>query len=290
MAGISDVVAPELLALTGETVSKVRGWLATNPAFPAAVPSRPAFTEAWRQHAGKPFPEETRRCRLGSRPLYCRLRYRALGLDLIPATGEKDTERFLLLAAYEGCTGLLYYEVFQDLRAEGKSADGKASVGLPVPRFLEFHTTAARWVGLPIERILLTNQFLLNDRDEVLSPQAIPKSLKDNGASPDLIIEVAKQLPANCPATLIPPSVWPYRFLDGLDRFVNAHNKAHAIAGVREGREALQRLAEVPQREDGIVVLRRRTTNEMRLRTDAVAEAVPPGKLILKSKVEELDG
>jgi hypothetical protein len=297
---LRKTIITELLALTGETPSKLWHWLERlkrlaklerlerlerQLAFLQTPKSRSRFHSAWNKFAlPREKQEKTRDCCLGSRPDNCQLRFRAARFSIADSDKRNDqgTKTYLILAGYEVCTSWLGYVLFDDDVALPESP-----VGLPVSKFIEFCQLAARSIGLPLSSIKLTNCFLLDENWQTLTD--IRKVLGEPSKAGNLPCSFAMDDGAAMPETytsdLIEKSFLTRNLLGQLDKFVNVHNENFAIPQIEIGRMAMHKLASSSKKNDD---LSRPSANERRMMEPHIDEAILIGKLSVSSKLQKL--
>jgi hypothetical protein len=289
---LRKTIITELLALTGETPNKLWNWLETlarlerQLAFLQTPKSRSRFVSAWCESAlPKEKQEKTRGCCLGSRPLKCRLRFRAARFSIVDSDkrNDQETKTYLILVGYEVCTSWLGYVLFDD----GVALPG-SPVGLPVSKFIEFFQLAARSIGLPLSSIQLTNCFLLDENWQTLTN--IRKVLGEQRKLGNLprtcsVIGGRAAMPETYTSDLIQKSFLTLNLLGQLDKFVNVHNENFAIPKIEIGRKAMKEIASPINKDD---FLRRPTINELRMKEPHIATPIYPGKLIVSSELQKL--
>jgi hypothetical protein len=286
---LRKAIITELLALTGETPNKLWNWLESlerQSAFLQTPKSRSRFVSAWRESAlPKEKQEKTRGCCLGSRPLKCRLRFRAARFSVADSDKRNDqgTKTYLILVGYEVCTSWLGYVLFDDDVALPESP-----VGLPVSKFIEFCQLAARSIGLPLSSIQLTNYFLLDENWQTLTN--IRKVLGEQRKIGNLprtcsVMGGRAAMPEAYTSDLIQKSFLTLNLLGQLDKFVNVHNENFAIPEIEKGRMAMHKLACSSKKDDD---LSRPSANERRMMESHIVEAIPIGKLIVSSELQKL--
>jgi hypothetical protein len=283
---LRKAIITELLALTGETPNKLWNWLESlerQSAFLQTPKSRSRFVSAWRESAlPKEKQEKTRGCCLGSRPLKCRLRFRAVRFSITDSDKRNDqgTKTYLILAGYEACTSWLDY--VYELSNDDAALPG-SPVGLPVSKFIEFCQLVARSIGLPLSSIELTNCFLLDENSQTMTVADTRKVLVEQmevGNLPRTFFAMDDNaaMPETYTSDLIQKSFLTLNLLGLLDNFVDAHNENFAIPQIEKGRDAMDRIAEPHKKDDD---LSRPTINKRRKEEPHIKEAIHPGELKL---------
>lgn len=274
----------ELLALTGESASALHTWLDGNPALGSRPTTRTAFSNKWKGLAS-PMREQTSDCNLGSRPVACRLRFRALRFAIVPPKAGQQQRRFVLLGAYEPCTRFLWLGLAED------HSLGGTPIGVSLLDFKNFCCDVAERVGLPIARLIFTNRFVLDDDGQVLEERALREQIRaemDDGSDPRAVIEARVDLAADYPAAVIGSGLALAQLVKELNRFVNHHNRQHALQRVQLGRETLRRMAAVAQPEKGKPLVLGKSNRYGRLMLNqSVKNAVELGRIELRLSVSK---
>ncbi len=271
--------------LTGETPSQLHSWFCAQPSLPLSPKTRSEFSRKWTKSAPDTLSESTCDCSLGSRPLNCRIRVRAISFQTpIDTDGIKPGRRYLLLMAYEVCTSFIYYELFSD-----DNAGDEVAIGLRSHHFIDFYLGVVVRVGLPIPKLILTNHFLFDKDGKPLSnseAQQLLLAKLDDGQNPRPSVVALDEVLDCYPPSLFEHPVPSNVLLAKLDQFVNTHNAEFGIPQIKKGRRALKDLAKNSVRESPIPVLRPKTKDERRLKLKNVANAVPLAKLALQSSLK----
>jgi hypothetical protein len=237
---LNELIITELMSLTGETANKLHTWLSRSKPFPLSPKSRTAFSRKFSKYVDVK-PEKTCDCELGSRPLYCRIRFRAIRIrTLYQPDKEKLDQGLILLIAYEACSSFFYYQLYKEL---DELFDDDEEHGLPIDQFSDFCLEAARRVGLPISRIILTNRFILNSDRALMSIDAIRENLKkklDGHLNQRLIIE--GELTNNFSENIYSIDMPTLSFQAKIKKFVNSHNEKFAIPKIKLGRSVFKSL------------------------------------------------
>jgi hypothetical protein len=186
-------VLRELAELTGETPSQLYEWWQSEMKRLSAPDRRPKAIDAvkvaelkklagarqtfynrlqgqgWRM---KSVPSQTRECRLESYPMSCELRLRAVswvGQFAQDKTYNRQRQMVLLLG-YEKCSQFLHFWIFRG----AKSALGENEV--PTAGYIPENIVAAfteefvEMLGLPVERVLLTQRL---SRTPTMEPNTV---------------------------------------------------------------------------------------------------------------------
>jgi hypothetical protein len=162
---LAVVFARELAELMGGNPSRLHKW---GKVLGLPVPSarQTFYTHLEHRWKMKSEPASTETCRLGSYPMNCELRLRVVSLvtqfsgDI--RTGKK--RQLIVLLGYEVCSHLIHFQVYRGADVEvGKHEEihgiGKCEV-LPVATVAAFVKEFGRMVGLPLQRVLLTQNLM----------------------------------------------------------------------------------------------------------------------------------
>ena len=150
-------LARELSELTGESPSCLYAWARQHDLPPRTLGSRQTFYSQLRdQWTRKGTDTQKQDCRLGSRPLHCRLRLRAVSL-LTKFSRDKHPRQIIILFGYEVCSGFLHFRLY---RGTNIQLDGSAAVSeqIPVETVAQFVKECGQMIGLPLERVLFTQK------------------------------------------------------------------------------------------------------------------------------------
>lgn len=282
---VTQHVVSELLALTGETTSKLRTWLAAQPGFLPVPSGRTDFHNAFKGLVAASMSREaTRDCCLGSRPMKCRFRLRMARFRVRHAELRQETDRtYLIFMAYEPCTEFLAYVLY-----DGETEAGDAPLGIPIEALTELCRQLSACVGLPIQRLLLTNRFVLSQDGKLLSVRqaqvALSKALRAAATfSNPLIVQVHPDLPSDYPSSALPPGLMTTTLLQWCHRFMSVHNAHFAIPKLSVGRNTLRKLAGVDSSEPIAAVLG--GASSYLGRWAACSHAIPLEDLVFQAKL-----
>lgn len=274
----------EFMALTGESASALHTWLDGNPALGPRPTTRTAFSRKWKGLAS-PMREQTSDCNLGSRPVCCRLRFRTLRFAIDDPTADQQHRCFVLLGAYEPCTQFLWIGLAED------HSLGGTPIGVSLLDFNNFCCDVAERVGLPIAKLIFTNRFVLDDDGQVLEERALREQIRaamDDGSDPRVVIEARVDLAADYPAAVIGSGLSLAQLVKELNRFVNHHNREHALARIELGRKTLRRMAAADRPEAGQLPALQNLNRYGRLMLNqSVKNAVELGRIELRLSVSK---
>lgn len=206
----------------------------------------------------------TEDCRMGSYPMSCQLRLRVVSLNTQFSRDVKSRRQVIVLMGYETCSHLIHFRVYRGPGYE--RGDDMDTHGIPLCKRLPVATVAAfvermgNMVGLPLKRILLTQdlvevppikigkvallslslgQLTLRKKNEDVADNEVPLSFGGKART----------------------DVAPYGTVDGehpfiewcgttsataltadLSELVNRHNKEHALPRLKSARSAFEKL------------------------------------------------
>lgn len=156
--------ARELSELTGETPSCLHQW---GEDLGLPVRSRQTFythlASAWKRESDATSIED---CRMGNRPMSCQLRLRVVSLDMQFRRDVKAKTRrqLIVLMGYETCSHLIHFRIYRGPDYERK--DNNDTNGIPLCEQLPVSTVAAfvermgKMIGLPLQRVMLTQELI----------------------------------------------------------------------------------------------------------------------------------
>lgn len=232
-----------------------------------------------------PIREQTSDCNLGSRPVCCRLRFRALRFAINDSTADQHHRRFVLLGAYEPCTRFLWLGLAED------QSLGGTPIGVSLLDFNNFCCDVAERVGLPIAKLIFSNRFVLDDDGQVLEARALREQIRaemDDGSDPRVVIEAGVDLAADYSVEMIGSGLSLAQLVKDLNRFVNHHNRQHALERIELGRETLRCLAEAAQPEKGKPLVLGKSNRYGELgKNQSVRNAVELGRIELRLSVSK---
>lgn len=227
--------------------------------------------------------KHTSDCNLGSRPVACRLRFRALRFAIDHPTADQQHRRFVLLGAYEPCTQFLWLGLEED------HSLGGTPIGVSLFGFNSFCCDVAERVGLPIGRLIFTNRFVLAENGQVLEARALREQVRaemDDGSDPRVVIEAGVDLAADYPAAVIGSELSLAQLVKELNRFLNHHNRRYALEQIQLGRETLRCMAAANQPEAGQLPALQNLNRYGRLMLNqSVRNAVELGRIELRLSV-----
>lgn len=262
--------ARELSELTGETPSCLYQWgedlglpvpRARQTFYSHLASDPPPGNGKWQRGSDATSTED---CRMGSYPMSCQLRLRVVSLDTQFSRDLKSRRQVIVLMGYETCSHLIHFRVYRGLDFECK--DDKDTHGIPLCNRLPVATVAAfvermgKMVGLPLKRVLLTQDLvevplISTEKVALLSLSLGRLTLrKKNEAVADNEVLLSFGQKAQ-------KDVAPYETVAGahpfiewcgtttataltadLSELVNRHNKQHALPRLRTARRAFERL------------------------------------------------
>ena len=156
----------ELVELMGGNPSRLHKW---GKDLGLPVPSaRQSFYShlehgAWKMESR---PASTETCRLGSYPMNCELRLRVVSLvtQFTRDMREGKQRQVIVLLGYEVCSHLIHFKVYRgddvEVREHEKIHGIRKCVALPVATVAAFVKECGRMVGLPLRRVLLTQNLM----------------------------------------------------------------------------------------------------------------------------------
>lgn len=156
--------AQELSELTGETPSCLHQW---GEDLGLPVRSRQTYYKDlridWNRESDATSTEE---CRIRNRPMSCQLRLRVVSLDtqFRRDVKAKTRRQLIVLMGYETCSQLMHFRIY--LGPDYERKDDKDTDGIPLCEQLPVATVAAfvermgKMIGLPLQRVLLTQDLV----------------------------------------------------------------------------------------------------------------------------------
>ena len=153
--------ARELSELTGETPSRLHRW-GEDVGLP--VRSRQTFYTHL-EHGGWVMESEaasTDACRLGSNPVNCQLRLRVVSLKTQFSRDKKAEEQrqIIILLGYEVCSHLIHFQVYRGPPYVEDEFGIPLCECLPAATVASFVNECGKMIGLPVQRVLLTQNLM----------------------------------------------------------------------------------------------------------------------------------
>jgi hypothetical protein len=158
--------ARELSELTGETPSCLYQW-GKDLGLPVPRARQTFYTHlasgGWKRESEATFTED---CRMGSYPMSCQLRLRVVSLatQFSRDVRAKTRRQVIVLMGYETCSHLIHFRVYRGLDYERKDDEDTHGIPLcnqlPVAVIAAFVERMGRMLGLPLQRILLTQDLV----------------------------------------------------------------------------------------------------------------------------------
>lgn len=153
--------ARELAELTGESPSCLYQW---GKHLGLEVPkTRQTFYshlagDDWKR---KSEATSTENCRMGCYPMNCVLRLRVVSLLTQFSRDKKSAKRrqLIVLFGYEVCSHLIHFQVYRGPDYEG-DGDIPLCEQLPAATIAQFVEECGRMIGLPLRRVLLTQEII----------------------------------------------------------------------------------------------------------------------------------
>lgn len=156
--------AQELSELTGETPSCLHQW---GEDLGLPVRSRQTYYKDLRiDWERKSDATSTEECRIRNRPMSCQLRLRVVSLftQFRRDVKAKTRRQVIVLMGYETCSHLMHFRIY--LGPDYECKDDKDTDGFPLCEQLPVATVAAfvermgKMIGLPLQRVLLTQDLI----------------------------------------------------------------------------------------------------------------------------------
>lgn len=157
--------ARELAELTGETPSCLYQWgknlglpMRARQTFYSHLEKTDLERVDWKRVSEA---ASTAACRLGSRPLNCQLRLRVVSLETQFSRDKKAEQKrqIIILLGYEVCSCLIHFQVYRG-PAYDVDEDVTHCERLPVATVAGFVNECGKMIGLPVQRVLLTQNLM----------------------------------------------------------------------------------------------------------------------------------
>lgn len=165
-------LAREVCELTGETPSSLHRWAKKIglpvPSARQTFYSHLAFyplldKKRWNRASD---PASTQDCRMGSYPMSCQLRLRAVSLvtQFRRDMREGKKRQLLILMGYEVCSHLIHFQVYRGDDVQLGEHEKVHGIGLckqiPVATVAAFVEKCGRMVGLPLQKVMFTHDLM----------------------------------------------------------------------------------------------------------------------------------
>lgn len=256
---LAIVFARELAELMGGNPSRLYQW-GTDLGLPMPRARQTFYShlasDGWEMESERASSES---CRMGSRPLNCQLRVRVVSLvtQFRRDIRAGQQRQLIVLLGYEVGSRLIHFRVYR-----GPAYDAGDGYGvhecerIPVATVAAFVNECGRMVGLPLERVLLTQQLMdfkpVKGKKYFLSltegKMVVRKSVEEAGDN-EVLCSFGSPKPCQTLDGEHPFSAWcgatnATQLTAGLSDLVKRHNKAVALPRLEDARKALDKLLE----------------------------------------------
>lgn len=252
----------ELAELTGESPSRLYQW-AKDMGLPIPRARQTFYTAIKKNLRNKDWIRKceacaTSECRMGSYPMACELRVRVVSLLTgFRRDGQSDSRcQLIIVLGYEVCSSLLHVRIYRGPHYEGEMKGIPLHHRIPVHVLADFVTDLARMVGLPLQRVVLTQRltdypglasnevaclslnegrFIVREKNDALADNELPCALAGVASRSTGGFDT---LEGDHPFVLECLSTNATALTDRLSAMVNRHNHLHAAERLKSGRKA----------------------------------------------------
>lgn len=252
----------ELAELTGESPSRLYQW-AQEMGLPVPRARQTFYTGIKKDLSNKDWIRKceacaTSECRMGSYPMACELRVRVVSLLTgFRRNGQSDSRcQLIIVLGYEVCSSLLHIRIYRGPYYEGEMKGIPLHHRIPVHVLADFVTELGKMVGLPLQRVLLTQRltdfpelarnevaclslnkgrFVVRERSEALEENELPCSLAGAAFRSKGGFDT---LEGDHPFVLECRNTNATALTERISSMVNRHNRLHAEGRIKSARKA----------------------------------------------------
>ena len=255
-------IAHELAELTGESPSRLHQW-AKKLGLPIPRARQTFYTRIKKDLNNKEWVRKcetcsTSECRMGSYPMACELRIRVVSLLTgFRRDAQSDSRcQLIIVLGYEVCSSLLHFRIYRGQFYEESSHSFPLNHQIPVHVVGDFVSEMAKMVGLPLQRVLLTQRltdfpelaknegaclslnerrFVVRERNDALEDNELPCFLAGAAFRSKGGFDT---LEGDHPFVLECRNTNATALTERLSSMVNRHNRLHAEGRIKSARKA----------------------------------------------------